>query len=110
LRNIKKQIIDQYNLLSGDERRLLVNLEAERVQHKEIREAYYRCDIKNVNPMKANIRSFDILLESYLLHSEYKWRVMKLYDQLFAYDELRRLKMHLDAGKKLKEGGNSSDS
>ena len=80
LSNIKKQIIDQYNWLSGDERRLLVNLEAERVQHKEIREAYYRCDIKNVNPMKANIRSFDNLLESYLLHSEYKWRVLKLYD------------------------------
>lgn len=43
----------------------LVNLEAERVHNQQIREAYNRCDINNLNPMKLNIRSFEDLLNYY---------------------------------------------
>ena len=68
----------------------LINLEAERVQHKEIREAFNRCDIKNLNPVRSSIKSFENLLDSYLQPSsgELKWRILKLYDQLYSFGEL----------------------
>lgn len=93
---MKKMIIDQYHKLAEekkDERyEFLINLEAERVYNKEIREAFNRCDIKNLNPVRGSIKSFDNLLESYLQpHSgEVKWRVLKLYDQLYSHGELHR--------------------
>jgi hypothetical protein len=94
---MKKVIIDQYNKLveekKDDRYGSLLNLEAQRVQNKEIREAYIRCDIKNLNPLRGNIKSFDNLLESYLQseNGELKWRVLKLYDQLYSYGELHEL-------------------
>jgi hypothetical protein len=76
------------------------------VQNKEIREAYNRCDIKNLNPMRSNIRSFKDLLESYLQsHSgDIKWRILKLYDQLYSYGELHGMKVHIDGTKAILEG------
>jgi hypothetical protein len=94
---MQKVIIDQYNKLveekKDDRYGSLLNLEAQRVQNKEIREAYIRCDIKNLNPVRGNIRSLNDLLETYLQPNsgELKWRVLKLYHQLHSYGEFHKV-------------------
>ena len=89
---MKNVIIEQYNKLIEEKKykrdEMLLNLEAERVQNKEIREAYQRCDIKNLNPVRGTIKSFENLLDAYFHSGELKWRVLKLYNQLHSYGEL----------------------
>jgi hypothetical protein len=91
---MKNVIIEQYNKLIEEKKfkrnEMLLNLEAERVQNKEIREAYQRCDIKNLNPVRGTIKSFENLLDSYFHSGELKWRVLKLYNQLHFYGELHK--------------------
>lgn len=85
---MKTQIVEKYKQIIGgaDNEMGLVELEAERVRKNEIREIYLRCDIKNVNPMKYGIKSFELLLEHF--YDRNIWKIYKLYNELLAYGDL----------------------
>ncbi len=82
---MKMQLIGKYRHVTGgaDNEINLVELEAERVRSKEVRELLLRCEIKNLNPMIEEIKSFKQLLENF--YAKNMWKINKLYIELLEY-------------------------